>query len=72
MTDTLTILLIIGLPLLSFLVLGIFGNSQEVLKKAAGFIGTAFMAIASFLAIKLAWQYFFNTAYLWLSNSNYF
>jgi NADH-quinone oxidoreductase subunit L len=64
MTDTLTILLIIGLPLLSFLVLGIFGNSQEVLKKAAGFIGTAFMAIASFLAIKLAWQYFFNTAYL--------
>lgn len=53
-----SILLIPGLPLLAFLLLGIFGNSSELLKKSAGIIGTAFMAISCFLSVQTAITYF--------------
>ncbi len=52
------ILLIPGLPLLAFLLLGIFGNSSELLKKYAGIIGTSLMAISCFFATHVAWGYF--------------
>lgn len=63
MTTTITILLIIGLPLLSFLLLGIFGNSHAGIKKSAGLFGSTLLAISSFLAIQLALQYFSDAAY---------
>ena len=48
MGTTLTLLLIPCLPLVAFLLLGIFGKSTALLEKGAGIIATLFMAISCF------------------------
>ncbi len=58
MSNITTILLIPGLPLLAFLLLGIFGNSNSLLKQGAGIIATAFMAISCLLSVQAAINYF--------------
>jgi NADH-quinone oxidoreductase subunit L len=58
MSSTTTIILIPSLPLLAFLLLGIFGNSSPLLKKGAGIIGISLMAIACFLSVQTALNYF--------------
>jgi NADH-quinone oxidoreductase subunit L len=63
MSDITQILLIIGLPFTAFLVLGIFGNSSEILKKSAGIIGTSLMAISCFFAIQIASGYFLSPSH---------
>lgn len=56
--EALNILLIPGLPLLSFLLLGIFGNSSALLRKSAGVIGTLFLLISCVLSVGVASAYF--------------
>ena len=58
MSSITTILLIPGLPLLAFLMLGIFGNSSSWLKNLAGIIATTFMAISCLLSVQTAINYF--------------
>jgi NADH-quinone oxidoreductase subunit L len=56
-----TILLIVLLPLGSFLLLGIFG--RKYLSSLSGMIGTTSLLVSSILSIQTAYQYFFlNTA----------
>jgi NADH-quinone oxidoreductase subunit L len=57
MPNVLNILLIPLLPLVNFLVLGLFGKTY--LKKSASIIGTLLMLAAAFLAIQTAYEYFF-------------
>jgi NADH-quinone oxidoreductase subunit L len=59
MGTTLTLILIPCLPLLAFLLLGIFGKSAAILQKGAGIIATLFMATSCFLSIQVALDYFF-------------
>ncbi len=53
------ILLIPLLPLVSFLVLGIFG--RRYLSSVSGIVGTTFMFISCILAIQTATDYFFHS-----------
>jgi NADH-quinone oxidoreductase subunit L len=62
MSNIITILLIPGLPLFAFLLLGIFGNSSELLKKGAGIIGSTLMGISCLLSLQTASTYFFANA----------
>ncbi len=57
MPNVLNILLIPLLPLVNFLLLGLFGKSY--LKKTAGFVGTILMLASAFLAFQTAYEYFF-------------
>jgi NADH-quinone oxidoreductase subunit L len=57
--DTTNILLIPLLPLLSFVLLGLFGKS--LFKEKSGFAGTLLMAVSFLIACVTAYAYFFKT-----------
>jgi NADH-quinone oxidoreductase subunit L len=54
--------LLLVLPLLTFAVLGIWG--RKYLQKVSGLLGTFVLAIITFIAIAIAWNYFFTTGQL--------
>ena len=56
---TTSILLLLLLPLISFVVMGLFGRSY--LKQAAGWISTLLMGLSALLAMQTAYGYFFST-----------
>lgn len=58
MSEKFVIALIVLLPLLGYLLLGLFGKT--IFKKASGVLGTGFMLIATALAFYTAWHYFFE------------
>ena len=62
MSTLLTILLIPGLPLAAFLLLGIFGNSSALLRQSSGIIATAFLFISCLLSLQTAAGYFLSGA----------
>ena len=58
MSETLITLSIVLIPLLGFLLLGLFGKS--IFGKLSGMIGTGLMLVATVLSVYMAWHYFFE------------
>ena len=54
--------LLLALPLISFAILGIWG--RKYLQKVSGLLGTLVLAAITFIALYIAWNYFFITGQL--------
>ncbi|HSK13249.1 MAG TPA: NADH-quinone oxidoreductase subunit L, partial [Phnomibacter sp.] len=54
--------LLLALPLLSFAVLGIWG--RKYLQKISGILGTAVLAVITFIALGMAWRYFITDEHI--------